>query len=411
MSAQSEADTCQAKLKMVSEPVHSPTRALAVLHPVFALTGVLHAAVGSLVPSVTLRFQLGDRDSGLLFLLYYGGTSIGALMSRRNYLRTITLGFLGVVGSCMLVVESSRALLPISFLLLGISVGVPMSAVSLFVGRAFPERCAPILTFLNFSWSIGALAAPLIAARILMQHTYRAAYLFFAALAMVAALACSLFLKERRSEERTVSSGSGYLRVGLILIFALAAFLEVGIENTAAAWLPTYLLRSAEKGIALAAASSSFYWVGFLVSRGLCSLVLVRVAPIHVFRVAIAMGMVAALLLATVTSATGRGVSIFILGAALAPNYPLVVAGSLARVQRSSDSRWVMATAGFGGSVLPWLAGAISAHAGSLRMGMLVIPAALIVMLTLIPAFRGIKQPAAQTENCGANEKTSNPLH
>jgi fucose permease len=211
-------------------------------------------------------------------------------------------------------------------------------------------------------------------------------------MAIAATLACGLLLKEAPENEQPASEAHSYSGLSFILIFALAAFLEVGVENTATAWLPTYVLRAAEKGIAVAAASSALYWFGFLSSRALCSFVLMHVAPARVFRVAVFTAIVSASLLFAVTSFAGRGAAMFLLGAALAPNYPLVIAGSLSRVRRTSDARWVLATAGFGGSVLPWLAGTISAHTGSLRMGMLLMPGALLLMIFVFPAFRGTKQ-------------------
>src|SRR6516165_9628342 len=173
----------------------SSGRTLAVLHPVFALTGVVHTVGGAVLPSLASRFHLSDSDSGLLFLLYFAGTSIGALLCRARYARTMTAGFAAMVFTCVAVAWSPRFLLEPVFLLLGISVGVPMSSVTLFTGRYFTERWAPLLTFLNFSWSIGALAAPLIAARVLMHHSYRAAYIIFALASAVAAIACGLFLR------------------------------------------------------------------------------------------------------------------------------------------------------------------------------------------------------------------------
>ena len=115
------------------------TRTIAVLHPVFALTGVLHVVGGALLPSISARFHLSDSDSGLLFLLYFAGTSIGALLCKRNYARTMTVGFVAMAFSCLAVAVSSRALLWPVFFLLGISVGVPMSAVTIFTGRNFPN--------------------------------------------------------------------------------------------------------------------------------------------------------------------------------------------------------------------------------------------------------------------------------
>lgn len=264
-----------------------------------------------------------------------------------------------------------------------------MSAVTLFTGRNFPERCAPLLTFLNFSWSIGALAAPLIAARILMRYDYRAAYILFAITSAVAAIACGLVLRD--GPEPTHSFGNSPVATTvfrLVAVFAFAAFLQVGIENTVAAWLPTYTLRMAGSGIVLAAASTSFYWAGFLFSRGLSSVLLLRVDPMRVFRSAVMLAFMSALFLEIAPSATLRNLAMFLLGAFLAPTYPLVLAAFFARTRHTADSRWILFTAGFGGSVLPWIAGFTSTHTGSLRAGMLTIPAALLIMALILPTLR-----------------------
>jgi MFS transporter, FHS family, glucose/mannose:H+ symporter len=367
----------------------SSNRTLAVLHPVFALTGVLHVVGGALVPSLSARFHLSDSDSGLLFLLYFAGTSIGALLCRRNYTSTMTVGFMAMALACLSVAASPRALLSPLFFLLGISVGVPMSAVTLFTGRTFPERCAPLLTFLNFSWSAGALASPLIAARILVHHDYRTAYVFFAVGGALAALACGLILRDGPEPLTTSEGASGSQAFRLVLVFSFAAFLQVGIENTVAAWLPTYALRTASGGLVFAAASSSFYWAGFLSSRGLSSLLLLRANPMSIFVTAIALGLLSALLLEFAPGVGPRDLAMFLLGFSLAPVYPLVLSGFFARTRHTAHSRWILFTAGFGGSVLPWMAGFISAHTGSIRMGMLTIPAGLMIMALLIPALRG----------------------
>ena len=232
----------------------------------------------------------------------------------------ITIGFAAMVCTCLAVAACPRSLLAPAFLLLGISVGVPMSAVTLFVGRAFPARCAPLLTFLNFSWSIGALAAPLIAARILMHHNYHAAYILFASASAAAALASAFVLRDPPEPLRAPSDTRDNTALYLIAVFAFAAFLQVGIENTVAAWLPTYALRMAAAGIVLAAASTSFYWAGFLCSRGFSSLLLLRAEPVRVFRIAVAVAFVSALLLVFAPSLSVRNLAMFLLGASLAPD-------------------------------------------------------------------------------------------
>ena len=382
---------------MPPPPRPSSLRTLAVLHPVFALTGILHTVGGALLPSLAARFHLSDSASGLLFLLYFAGTSLGALLCRGSYARLITAGFAAMIGTCLAVAVCPRPLLAPAFLLLGISVGVPMSAVTLFVGRAYPSHCAPLLTFLNFSWSIGSLAAPLIAARVLMHHSYQAAYVLFAAASAVAALVCALVLRDPPEPARASSATHTNTAFYLIAVFAFAAFLQVGIENTVVAWLPTYALRTAAAGLVLAAASTSFYWAGFLCSRGFSSLLLIRADPMRVFRIAVAVAFASALLLEFAPSVSVRNLAMFLLGASLAPTYPLVLAGFFARSRHTADSRWILFTAGFGGSVLPWIAGFTSTHTGSLRTGMLTIPAALLLMAILLPTLRA-PQTRATTE-------------
>jgi len=298
-------------------------------------------------------------------------------------------------GACLAIAASPRSFLEPSFFLLGISVGVPMSAVTLFTGRTFPERCASMLTLLNFSWSIGALAAPLIAARILVQHDYRAAYLLFAAAAACAAIACGVVLRD--GPEPTLASARLETSTAfhLVLVFALAAFLQVGIENTVAAWLPTYALRTENSGIVLAAVSSSFYWIGFLLSRGLSALILLRAQPMRILQFVIASGLMSALLLEFAPSIALRNMAMFLIGASLAPTYPLVLSTFFARTRRTADSRWILFTAGFGGSLLPWMAGFVSTHTASIWTGMLTIPAGLVCMALLIPALRGADRSSA----------------
>jgi fucose permease len=381
---------------MQFKPAHSTARTLAVLHPAFALTGVLQAVGGPLLPSIASTFHLSDSQSGLLFSLYFAGTALGVFFCRENYARAITLGYVAMAACCIAVSLATRPMLPPIFLLLGISVGVPMSGVSLYVGRSFPEKRAPMLTFLNFSWSAGALVAPLLAAPVLIHHTYRLAYVLLAFVALAAAAFCALFVRDAQEAPLQPAITQRISRVRLVFVFALAAFLQVGIENTAAAWLSTYSLRTTGEGVVLAAASTSLYWMGFLGSRGLSSLLLLRVAPARIFRAAVVVALAAALLLAAASSPLARGVAMLLLGISLAPIYPLVIAGFFARAHHTSQSRWVLATAGFGGSVLPWLAGWISTHTGSLRMGILTIPAALAVMILVLPA---LSAPRAVAEN------------
>src|SRR5579863_1788216 len=146
----------------------SPARTLIVLHPVFALTGVCHAIGGPLLPSLQPTFRLNDGQAGFLLFAYFAGTSLGALLCGRRHARALAFGFLALTLAALGVAATNRVFLYPAFLLFGICVGVPMTSVSMLVGRTFGARSAAPLTFLNFSWSAGALLAPLLAARLLV---------------------------------------------------------------------------------------------------------------------------------------------------------------------------------------------------------------------------------------------------
>jgi fucose permease len=374
---------------------HSDAKTLGVLHGSFALTGVLHAIGGALLPSIAQAFHLTDKQSGVLFLLYFIGTALGALFCVGRYAQLMSAGFLVLAVACLGIACANAMLLRPLFLMLGIGVGVPMSAVSMFAGRKFGDRSAAPLTFLNFSWSAGALLAPLLAAQTLLRHTYRDAYLILAAVAVAAAIACWFVLEDPPSPS-VPARYTGIRNVGWIALFSVLTFLEVGIENTTATWLATYAMRGEGVGAAAGAASSALYWSGFLVSRGLFSLILLRRDARRVLQAAVVISVFAAALLIAVPGPVGRGLAMLALGAALAPIFPLLLSRFFARASNASDSRWVLSICGFGGSMLPWLTGWLSGSFGSLRIGLATVPAALACILLLLPLALGKNKAAVE---------------
>jgi MFS transporter, FHS family, glucose/mannose:H+ symporter len=359
---------------------------LPVLHAAFGLTGVLHAIGGALLPALAGGLGLSDSRSGALFLCYFLGTTLGALMCVGSYARLMTVGYLAVVAACCGIAASGPPVLPLLFFVLGTGVGMVMTAVNMYAGRAFAGHTAAPLTLLNFTWSAGALIAPLLAARVLAGHSWRTAYWLLAIAAAVAAMACWAGLEEPPEEQPIAAAEGGLRNWEVIALFAFLAFLQVGVENTTATWLASYAMRAASTGAARAAASSSLYWGGFLVFRGLWAVLLNRMNAMRVLSSMVMAALLAAGLL--VGFAGAAPVAMLLLGAALAPVFPLLLSQFFARAQ-VRDSRWVLAVCGLGGSTLPWLTGVISSRTGSLRLGLSTVPAALAVVVCLLPMATG----------------------
>ena len=371
----------------------SQHRMLFLLHPVFALTAVADVMTGPLLPSLARSFRLSDSQSGALLLCIYAGMATGALLCRGNYARLLTGGLLAMTATslCFPWIPQTT-LFPFAFVF-GISVGIPMTSTSLFAGRNYPARRASTLTLLNLTWSIGAILAPLFVARLLAVASWRAAYLVLACVSGVACVLAGLTIRDSHETNRTGLAAPGPGNLQMILFFALFLFLEVGIETMFGAWIPTYVLRTTLAGVSLAAAAVAIYWAGFLALRGLAPLIMLRLHPNRLLQLSLLATLGASILLVASRSSLALAASILLLGAALASVFPVVLAAFFDRARHSSDTRFVIGLSGFGGSALPWLVGWISFHLSSLRIGLLLGPATLLVMTAMLPLL-GVSRPA-----------------
>jgi MFS transporter, FHS family, glucose/mannose:H+ symporter len=357
---------------------------LLVLHLVFALTAVADAVNGPMLPSLARWFRLSDSQSGSLLFWIFAGMATGALLSRGNYARVLLGGLLALTVTCTCFPWIPRAILyPFAFLF-GISVGAPMTAVSLFAGRNFPTHRASILTMLNFTWSAGAMLAPLIAARLLSVSTWRAVFVLLACASGLATIVVGFTIRDTNEQVHETQETSGLKNLRVVALFAFFFFLEVGMETMFGAWISTYVLRVTHTNLMLAAATTAVYWTGFLVSRGLSSLILLRLNSGRLLRVTLPLAFGASILLVESRSALFLTAAILLLGASLAPTFPVALAAFFDRARHSSDSRFVLALSGFGASLFPWLAGSISSRSG-LGAGLLTGPMTLLIMTGMLP--------------------------
>lgn len=380
---------------------------LVVIHPVFALTAVADAITGPMLPSLARSFHLSDSESGLLFFWIFSGMAAGALLCRGNYARVLTSGLFALTVVCFCFPWIPRQVLyPFAFFF-GVSVGAPMTAVSLFAGRNYPIRRASVLSMLNFTWSAGAMLAPLIAARLLALSSWRTVFIVLGSAAGLATVVVGLTIRDTNETARETPETTGPHNLRLIVVFAFFFFLEVGMETMFGAWISTYVLRTTSTSLVLAAAATAIYWTGFLVSRGLSSLLLMHLSPSRLlwFSVPVAWG--ASVLLIESHSPWSLTLAILLLGIALAPLFPVALAAFLDRARHSSDSRFVLALSGIGASFFPWLVGWVSFGTASLRSGLVVGPVTLLVMTTLLP-FIAVPKTASVAINDSSNTDQTN---
>src|SRR5665213_792346 len=72
---------------------------LAPIYVGFAATGVGVALPGALLPVLAARWHLNDAQSGRLFLMFFIGTSVGALLVRGFLRRTLLFASLVIAAA------------------------------------------------------------------------------------------------------------------------------------------------------------------------------------------------------------------------------------------------------------------------------------------------------------------------
>jgi MFS transporter, FHS family, glucose/mannose:H+ symporter len=362
-----------------------------LLHLGFALTGVGTVLLGAILPRLSVQWHLRDKDAGLLLLVQFATSASGALLVRRNLWKTLALGYAlfgaGAIGIFLLQQKSLAA-----FGAYGLGLGLAMTSTNMLTSRRYPKRMGAALALLNFSWSAGSVACPLLAAQFLRHAGGGAAFGTVGVVALPFALLPLLAEREELNSSTNLQTGpTGIREVTTIVYFALLAFLYVGIEASVGNWMSTYATRVTAWSFAGSTTAVAAFWAALLLGRAMTPAILIRVTERRLYRVSVVVTLGSIVLLLAAHSQHTILAGSALTGLALGPVFPLILALFLAEIGGSRNAGWVFAVAGLGGAVLSWLTGTISSGTGSLRIGLLVPAAAAVLMLLMIS--RPIRKP------------------
>jgi len=346
----------------------------------FIATGIGVALPGALLPTLLVRWHLGDAQAGQLFFAAWIGSSIGSLLVRGS-LRTILLaGSVLIAGAAAGIALCGGHAADAWLALYGLGLGMVMTATSLIRQQQVAQsggRTGTELVRLNLMWAAGACACPALTERALLHGSMRPLLLglalFFSLLAVWAAMQSDLL---RATEAAKSPSWSALKRTppGLICMI----FLITGIEAATGGWLATYARRGGDT-VAASVAALTCFWAGLLLSRLFWSVCDRWLTHDRVVRASLVLMALASALLVVSGQGSSLAVGAFLLGFGIGPAYPLLLAWAL-RFQRGTTMFFL---AGVGSACLPWLMGVLSSRAGSLRIGFVVPMTGTFVMLAL----------------------------
>lgn len=143
----------------------TPEPSLSLFHAAMLLSGFGTVFLGPLLPALAASAHATDSGSGLFFTAQFIGAFFGGITtSHRLYyclvrgLSSATAGFMFLAFCAGLhagVLWDAVALIP-----LGFGVGQMLTSVNLLAAHRFQKQRSSALSFINFTWSLGAVTAP-----------------------------------------------------------------------------------------------------------------------------------------------------------------------------------------------------------------------------------------------------------
>ncbi len=367
----------------------------AILHLSFILIGIITTLLGPILPAFSHRWSLTDGQAGLFFTMQYFGSTAGVLLTsivlpRFGFARVCAAGFIGFfVGFALLGIGPWT----ISAFMVGVSgfgYGLTNPTINLRATQLPSRNTAGAVTFLNFSWSVGAVLCPFLVGALLPRVGIRGFSLLIATCALVlVGLHLSLLARQVTAHPARVihpiADWLAHLRLPQAIPLLSLFCLYVGVEVALGGWVASYEKRLPGMSAVTIVIAPSVFYGALLLGRGIAPLVLRYFSQIAISAGGLLVASTGASIIAFSHSPAILYLGSAIAGLGLAPQFPMFVTWLAAIFKQ--DSTWIGALffsmTGVGGGVIPWLVGMVSSATNSLRAG-LMIPLAVSFLMILI---------------------------
>lgn len=383
-------------------PTASVRSSNAGAHAAFVPIGIVTVLLGPLLPMLSARWSLNYLQAGSLFTAQFLGSTLGVvvsgvLVSRLGFRFAINAGLFAMAAGVGALPFGSRSLGLISIFCYGGGFGLAIPAINLYIAAANPERRSAVLSRLNFSWSVGAVACPfLIAAAAKLNAVplglgLLAAFLLLVLLWITVTPSCfaepaalSPAPATTHNDQPSDASLAPWSRRSLILLSALF-FLYVGTETAFGGWIASYAKSLGTLSPAFSVMTPSFFYAALMVGRWIAPLVLSRADEIKTAQAGLlvaCLGMAGLVLARTLPL---LAISVSVAGLGLAAVYPITIS-RLSHEFGPAASRAgsiAFAMSNLGGASLPWIVGYSSQLLNNLRAGLAVPLAATLLMYSL----------------------------
>ena len=370
-----------------------------IAHATFVPTGAITVMIGPLLPVLSARWGLNDTRAGYLITAQFMGAflstvSTSAIVPRWGFRYTIATGQILMAAGAVTLMAGNFATAVISVLCYGIGIGFTIPTVNLMIAQENAVRRSSALNLLNFSWSAGAVACPLVLACLPSAAIPTFLRSIAATLISLALLGLLFALQESRSErsgERTQSEPwLRYVANPTVMVLGAIFFLYVGTENGLSAWLASFAKRESSTVGSTWAAVPSYFYAALLLGRVLAPMSLRRWSDRAQSRAGLGLAIVSVAGLLLSHSVGAIAVCAFFTGFGFSTLYPIAIGLMASAFGRTAPTigGLLFALSTLGGASVPWLVGLASTQSGSLRMALLIPFVGCWLMLVLFSSSR-----------------------
>ena len=362
---------------------HRPSTA--VLHGCLLLAGFATALLGPILPLLSLRWHMSDQQSGLLLLSQFCGATTGGLTVSKRLHRSLALGLAAAAfGFTAFAIAPGLPFACFALFAAGWGSGQLITASNIAGGRRCSAHRGSALALLNFSFSLGAMLSPLLAAWLTPRFALRNLLIGFAACFALVLVRLLIELRTPATEQLPATSATSESRLTLrvYLYFALLLFLYGGVETSLDGWLTTFALRYGDRTLAIGQYTTLALWASLTAGRALTFLLLLRITESRLRIAALGLTALCVTALALAHGALAIAILACLLGLSLAPFFPSTFALLMAERPSARQAGVILAASGLGAAFLPPLVGVVSTHL-SLQVALVIPLAATIVLIGL----------------------------
>ena len=387
-------------------PTHSSTlREWIVLHLSFVLIGVITTLLGPILPYFSHAWSLTDAQAGFFFTSQYFFSTLGVILTslllpRFGFSRVCAAGFAAFALGFLFLGRSPWILSVLMVGINGFGYGLTNPSINLRATQLPSKNTAAAVTFLNFSWSLGAVLCPFLVAAMVPRVRVRG---FSLVIAVCAALLVAAYLASCKGSQTSLAPATYPLAEWLLRLLVPQAMpllwlflFYVGTEVALGGWVASFEKRLPGMNSVTLVIAPSVYYGALLFGRGVASLAFRHVTQLAMSVSGLLIATAGASLIAISHSAPMLYVGSAIAGFGLAPQYPIFVTWLAAIFHK--DANWIGALffsfSGIGGGAIPWLVGIVSATTHSLRAGLFLPLGVCFLMIFLVMRARPNSQSA-----------------